>query len=241
MFFDPHMDLYQVLGVERNATPDEIKKAYRERARECHPDAGGSDEAFQRLNEAYDILSDERRREIYDLTDSSQHSMEWDKRVRNMVGSIFIEAVLQSVGNNIVKDCIKAVEEQRKKFTAKKTQAERQIAKIEKAKTKVRRKDGGFSIFADAMASQIAGLREEIREADTNYKLFSDIIAELECYEADDNYTGNDVLMRQLLQQTGMSMGARTYVDMPDHSEPPEIDPGEWDASKFKAGKGFDG
>lgn len=238
------MDLYQVLGVERSATQDDIKKAYRDRARECHPDKdGGSDEAFQRLNEAYEVLSDERKREIYDLTDSSQHSMEWDRRIRNLVGSIFIEAVLQSVGNNIVKDCIKAVEEQRKKFVTKKRHVESQIAKIDRAKTKVRRKGEGFSIFDDAMASQIAGLREEVREADTNYRLFSDVIAELECYEADDNYSSDGDLMRQLLSQTKMGSARSYVVDMPDHDSPPEVDAGEgdWNPSKFKGKKGFEG
>ena len=61
-----HKDYYEVLGVPRSATPDEIKKAFRKLARKHHPDAGGSEERFKELNEAYEVLSDEEKRSQYD-------------------------------------------------------------------------------------------------------------------------------------------------------------------------------
>jgi molecular chaperone DnaJ len=57
---------YEVLGVEKGATQDEIKKAYRKKAIEHHPDKGGSEEKFREATEAYDILSDEQKRGEYD-------------------------------------------------------------------------------------------------------------------------------------------------------------------------------
>jgi molecular chaperone DnaJ len=60
-------DFYKTLGVEKNATQDEIKKAFRKLALEHHPDKnGGKDEKFKEINEAYTTLSDSKKRQQYD-------------------------------------------------------------------------------------------------------------------------------------------------------------------------------
>jgi molecular chaperone DnaJ len=59
-------DLYDLLDVSRDASPDEIKRAYRRKAREHHPDAGGDEEAFKQITHAYQVLSDPQSRMRYD-------------------------------------------------------------------------------------------------------------------------------------------------------------------------------
>ena len=60
-------DYYTILGVEKSASQDEIKKAFRKLAHKYHPDKEGGDESkFKELSEAYQILSDEKRRAEYD-------------------------------------------------------------------------------------------------------------------------------------------------------------------------------
>jgi molecular chaperone DnaJ len=59
-------DYYEVLGVNKNSTPDEIKKAYRKQSMEHHPDKGGNEEAFKEVAEAYETLSDPSKKESYD-------------------------------------------------------------------------------------------------------------------------------------------------------------------------------
>jgi len=57
---------YETLGVEKNASPDVIKKAYRKLAVKNHPDKGGDEAVFKEIQKAFDVLGDERKREIYD-------------------------------------------------------------------------------------------------------------------------------------------------------------------------------
>jgi curved DNA-binding protein len=62
-------DYYEILGVSRDASPDEIRRAYRTLARRYHPDVNkepGADERFKEIGEAYEVLSDEEKRKRYD-------------------------------------------------------------------------------------------------------------------------------------------------------------------------------
>lgn len=60
------MTHYATLGVAENASPDEIKRAYRKLAGQHHPDKGGDTAAFQRIQEAYSVIGDEGKRAQYD-------------------------------------------------------------------------------------------------------------------------------------------------------------------------------
>src|SRR5579862_2504204 len=66
----PKHEYYETLGVERKASADDIRKAYRKLARKYHPDLNpgdkSSEERFKNVQEAYDILSDPKKRQMYD-------------------------------------------------------------------------------------------------------------------------------------------------------------------------------
>lgn len=61
-------NLYAVLGLSVRATPQQIKAAHRTKAREAHPDRGGSAEHFAEVQRAYEVLSDPRRRQEWEAT-----------------------------------------------------------------------------------------------------------------------------------------------------------------------------
>lgn len=62
----PRKDYYEILGVSKNASQEEIKKAYYRLAHKYHPDKGGDEEKFKEINEAYQVLSNPQKRQQYD-------------------------------------------------------------------------------------------------------------------------------------------------------------------------------
>ncbi len=75
-------DYYEVLGVDRNASADEIKKAFRKNAVKLHPDKStGDEEKFKELNEAYEVLGDAEKRKRYDSLGANwKHGQVFDPR-----------------------------------------------------------------------------------------------------------------------------------------------------------------
>lgn len=65
-------DLYEILGVSRDADSSEIRKAYKDLSKIHHPDKGGDPEKFKEVNLANEILSDDNKRKMYDMTGSTE-------------------------------------------------------------------------------------------------------------------------------------------------------------------------
>lgn len=62
-------DYYETLGVSRDASAEEIKRAYRKKARQHHPDVAGPDaeDKFKEIGRAYEVLADPEKRQLYDM------------------------------------------------------------------------------------------------------------------------------------------------------------------------------
>src|ERR1041384_1871258 len=77
-----YKDYYKVLGVERNASEEDIRKAYRNLAKQHHPDRNPNnkqaEERFKEINEAYQVLSDPKKRQHYDRLGSDYSN--WQRR-----------------------------------------------------------------------------------------------------------------------------------------------------------------
>lgn len=111
------IDLYAVLRTHKEATAEEIKKAFRKRSKETHPDHNGDREEFERVSYAYKILSDKEKRKFYDKTGCVKTeeidfvsiatqliSEKIDKFLANLKGNIFHLDVIQEIINLFQKD-----------------------------------------------------------------------------------------------------------------------------------------
>jgi curved DNA-binding protein CbpA len=94
-------DLYEIIGVRKDSTPEEIKSAYKKKAVELHPDKNPDDpeaaNKFAELSNAYEVLSDPERRRIYDSTGSTEKRdrNSFEARFMGMIGNLLF-VIIQS-------------------------------------------------------------------------------------------------------------------------------------------------
>jgi curved DNA-binding protein CbpA len=171
-------DLYAALGVAPTASTDEVRAAYRRRARKAHPDAGGSPDEFTAITRAKHILVDPRRRERYDrdgVTDDAPDNRE-AAAVQTVVQAV--NAVVEEYARNgidpgsrdvgadartSIRDFIRRVETAQEKGRAA-ARKKRAIAKRFKTK-----KRGGVNRIAQAFLADAATI-ERAADADEDKK-----------------------------------------------------------------------
>jgi len=85
--------LYDTLGVNENATAKEIKDAFKEKAKENHPDRGGNEEKMKEYNHAYAVLINPDKRKRYDETGSDSPENSFEARFLGLVNTMFISIV----------------------------------------------------------------------------------------------------------------------------------------------------
>src|SRR5258706_573022 len=149
-------DPYEDLGVARNADAKVIKRAYRKRVMKEHPDRGGSEEGFKRLQLAYDVLSDPERKDKYDRTGDSGIDYAAQKAFAELA-SMFVQLAEQCDPDHqdlkalVVQNVSQQIEQCRHKIA----QNNKIIAKMERAAKRVRRKSGGENLVEGFFRSHI--------------------------------------------------------------------------------------
>lgn len=148
---------YDVLGVTRDATPEDIKRAYRKKAAATHPDReGGDQEEFQRVNAANIILSDPEKREQFD-------------RTGNPIAAVIIAAFDRAINEagsrwqytDIVKSMLRFLRDDVRQGDAVNKQMADQILQMEKWKARITHK-GERNLIADHLSRTIEQARRNI-------------------------------------------------------------------------------
>lgn len=107
-------NLYEVLEVNKDATPEDIKKAYRRKAIQSHPDVGGNPEDFKVLSLAFEILSDPNKRKDYDETGHTERRPQTSSE--DILVMFFNEVVEELLGCDQSADYVDLVAETRSKI-----------------------------------------------------------------------------------------------------------------------------
>lgn len=151
------MNLYDVLGVDKDASEGEIKNSYRKKASKLHPDKGGNKEGFQKLQHAYEVLSDRSRRKKYDETGTSQKE---DKRHEILVALLSImRQVIEGTPNPEHHDLVDLVRKHvinaQGSVSLEENKVRAHRAKYEKLRRKFQNKKTGENIFNGMVESII--------------------------------------------------------------------------------------
>jgi hypothetical protein len=161
------MDLYEVLGVARDATPDQIKRAYRRKSKAAHPDTGGNTEEFRALVLARDVLTDEEKRRTYDETGA----LPGDKNREAIECILRISA--QLVAENPRCDILRGI---RLSLDNSTQQASRNIASLEIAIKGVTENWTGAELVKDSLLVEWGRTIVVLRKMIETYKLATELL-----------------------------------------------------------------
>lgn len=130
-------DLYDILGVDKDASQEQIRKAYKSQAGKCHPDKNQSDpEAkvkFQALVKAYDVLKNADKRKRYDETGSEDDAPSVDESAKGIIAKIWLEMAerAQFQPRNYLHEVTKALQNSLRGCMVEKKRLENDFDKLE--------------------------------------------------------------------------------------------------------------
>lgn len=162
-------DLYAELGLDRNATPDEIKAAHRKMAKLHHPDAGGDPADFDRIQSAALVLRDPDRRDHYDRTGETDAGQ--DHKLQGALGLIrqAFEHMIQS-GDPEHQDIIDLTRailvESSKQKSSERAGMQLKLAKAKRRRKQLRHKGTRANLLGNMIDENIRSIEGEIRSLD---------------------------------------------------------------------------
>lgn len=159
---------YETLNIPKNATQEEIKKSYYDKAKKEHPDIGGNEEKFKETSQAYALLSDPKKREYYDEYGEEPKESNTLNKAANLVNSL-IDQMLQKyqpqeiLRQNFIKEMKGAVNDNISKLNEEKSKQNTMMDRLcelsdifnERLKFKIKDKPNIFAINIDQKKTDI--------------------------------------------------------------------------------------
>ncbi len=161
--------LYDELGIPKNATDEQIKQAYREKAKQNHPDKGGDTEKMAEITNAYMVLSVKIKRDRYDATGETKETP-FEAKFASFVGQIFLQVVEMTqdvMKTDLVKEFRKGVNNILDQSIGTREETEKKLKKFKEIKRRLKvKEDNTISMIMDnqieMLESSLAIIKEEI-------------------------------------------------------------------------------
>jgi len=208
--------LYKILNINKTASKEEIKKAYRNKSKKLHPDVGGNVEEFKELSRAYNILSDDIKRKKYDDTDDDNYADESDdlrSEAIKRISSMFISFLDDLSKNNdyfFNMNIIEIMNERTNKviIDTKKdiNKIKKLIKRINKYKEKIKYNGNKINILIKLCENKIILLNKQLGNMNKEIEIAEEIDNLLQNYEIDieeindikENSVFNDYFTRRI-------------------------------------------
>jgi curved DNA-binding protein CbpA len=177
---------YETLGIEKDASQDQIKKAYRKKARENHSDRGGDDETMSEINVAYETLSDPERRGNYDKTGQSRLD-DVDMQAFNIVISKCMQWIQQGAVGNMFEEVKASLEQDKLNILGNEARGNQLVKHLTDTANKIKHKGAGPNRIKDAVDTQAAHVRQQLENIANELRRISAAIDFINTYEYIDD------------------------------------------------------
>lgn len=170
------MSHYETLGVKPDASAQEIKRAYRSKAKQSHPDKGGKQSDFEPIVKAYEVLKDPVRRQLYGSTGQDQR-MPIEEAAQQLLMTLINQALSSEVDVPVIRTVRDHIERGKAKIPAAIKEFKARKTKLEKKRTRVtsNSKENLVHMIIDQelknIATQIAAFENEIEVGNAALKL----------------------------------------------------------------------
>ncbi len=176
--------LYDKLGINKNASKEEIKKAYRSKAKENHPDKkGGDNEKMTEITHAYDILSNDKKKERYDSTGQEKETP-FAERFMGFVNDLFIQIIEKTPdveSDDLIEEFRGHADKILKNIKENRSQSKIKIEKYIKVRDRVIATTNKHILLV--MDSKIDTMKQSLASFETEIEFIEQCIEVLKTYE----------------------------------------------------------
>lgn len=181
------MTLYETLGLQPDASSDDIKKAYRRLAMQHHPDRGGDKAVFQQVQEAHAVLSDPDRRAQYDKDGTIDVKPSLRQQAEHFLPQV-AEAVFNACPDPDTFDLVAAMKEEmvqaRLLLVPEKVALNNVEKKLKKALKRIKRKNGE-NLIAALLQERVDSIKRQADAKEHQFQLYGEVLDVLKDYSYD--------------------------------------------------------